>query len=297
MAKCALCLVEKELAESHIIPSFIFKWLKDTSVTGFIRDLRHGNRRTQDGYKTPLLCLDCEGIISRYENAFSLNIFKEFTGNYLDLSGRILKDGFLEYEEWLDKFIISIVWRSFRANFFTGYPEGLSIGILDRIDYLLEKWRRYLLGLSDNNGKVTSYLLFLRNIHEGSGDLPDDISPRIINYLMRSIDGALIMGKNLVIGMMKLGPIMIITAIQPSKIAGYPNSIVLRRGRIKIEQVWSNGVLNRYLFVDRPNELDKLRGKTMRQQEQVDKALEKNIDRIDETMSMHVLKSDMEKKA
>lgn len=296
MALCALCLKDKELAESHVIPSFIINWLKKTSVTRFIRDPRHGNRRIQDGYKLPLLCYDCEGIISTYENSFNLKIFQVFIKQYLDLSGRIIKDGYLHYEEWLEKFIISIAWRSFKSNFYINYPEDFSKSMIDRIDSLLERWRKYLLGESNYYGNITNYLLFLRNIHEGTGDLPEDISPKIIHYLMRTIDGALIMEENSIIGMTKLGPIMLLTAIYPNKIIGYPNSIIRKSGQIKIEQVWSNAKLNRYIFVDRPNELDKLLIKTERQQAQVDKAFEKNKDRTNETMTIHVIRSDMENK-
>ena len=253
MALCALCLKDKELAESHVIPSFIINWLKETSVTGFIRDPRHKNRRIQDGYKLPLLCYDCEGIISTYENSFNLKIFQVFIKQYLDLSGRIIKDGYLHYEEWLEKFIISIAWRSFKSNFYINYPEGFSKSMIDRIDSLLERWRKYLLGESNYYGNITNYLLFLRNIHEGTGDLPEDISPKIIHYLMRTIDGALIMEENSIIDMTKLGPIMLLTAIYPNKIIGYPNSIISKSGQIKIEQVWSNAKLNRYMFVDRPS--------------------------------------------
>ena len=257
----------------------------------------HRNRRLQDGYKTPLLCLDCEGILSRHENSFNLNIFKEFTENYLELSGKIKKDGFLQYDEWLNKFIISIIWRSFKTDFFVDFPGDLSKGMVDRIDSLMKRWRKYLLGESDYYGKVTNYVLFLRNLHEGTGDLPKDISPKIIHYLMRTIDGTLIVGPKTVIGMTKLGPIMVMTTIYPDKIAGYPNSIIKRRGKIKIEQIWDNPVLNRYLFVQRPNEFDKLGIESDQQEAQINKAFEKNIGRLNDTMTMHVIKSDLEKRA
>ncbi len=92
--------------------------------------------------------------------------------------------------------------------------------------------------------------------------------------------------------------IMTMTSIQPRKIRGYPNSMIDRTGRINVEQTWTNGELNNYLFVVRPNELDKLRPKTEAQAAQVERALEKNKDRIDRTtMTMHVIKSDVEKKA
>ncbi len=297
MSICSLCLKDKELVDSHIIPSFIIRWLKNASLTGFVRDINNSNRRIQDGYKLKLLCHGCEEILSNYETKFNLNVFKVFTEKYLDLNGKICNDGYISYEKWLNQFILSIVWRSFVSDFYTSYPGEISKDIFGKIRCLLETWRKYLLGESESYGDINNYILFLRNIHEGKGDLPEDISPKIIHYLMRTIDGALIYDDNTIIDMNKLGPIMTLTAIHPSKIVGYPDSIVKKSGKIKVQQIWSNGELNRYLFIDRPNEIDKRRAKTSRQQEQVDNAIQKNIDRINDTMTMHVLKSDIEKNA
>ncbi len=180
MSICALCQADKRLATSHVIPSFVFKWLKETSATGFIRDVRHGNRRAQDGFKTPLLCHSCGGILSRIENSFKVGIFQEFTERHIDLSGRIVEGGSLPYEEWLNQFIISVVWRSFKSHFFRGYRGDIPKELLDKISALLEKWRRYLLGESDKHGNVANYLLFMRNFYEGSGELPPETSPYIL---------------------------------------------------------------------------------------------------------------------
>jgi hypothetical protein len=169
--------------------------------------------------------------------------------------------------------------------------------MVDRIDSLLKRWRKYLLGESEYYGNITNYLLFLRNIHEGTGSLPEDISPRIIYYLMRTIDGGLMVGSKEVIGMMKLGPIMVMTAIYPDKIDGYPNSVIKRHGKIKIEQIWNNPILNRYLFVERPNELDKLRIESDNHDAQINKALAKSTHRLNDTMTMHVIKANIEKRA
>jgi hypothetical protein len=180
---------------------------------------------------------------------------------------------------------------------FIGYPEDVSVALRHRMAHLMEKWRAYLLGDSENYGKVTNYVLLLRNIHEGTGELPDDISPKIIHYLMRTIDGALIMGDDLSVAMAKMGPIMTLTAIHPGTLPGYPNSKIGRKGKLKIEQVWSNGKLNHYLFVQRPNELQQLPGKTDSQWAQINKSLQKNQDRVETTMTFPVVKSDSEKKA
>lgn len=296
MPECALCKKDKKLCESHIYPKFVIKWLKDTSLTGHLRNPNDSNRRIQDGYKLHLLCNDCELIISKYETAFNNKIFKPFTEQHLDVAGRIIYDGYIEYDDWLKKFCISVAWRSFVSNYYTDYPVGFSEAVINRINYILEKWRSYLLGDSKDFGDTTSYLLFLRNLDDGEGELPPDISPNINNYLIRFIDGALIYDDKILIDMSKLGPIMFLTSIIPGEIDGYPNSKINNVGIIKIEQNWTNAILNRYLFVERPNEIDQLRIITEKQYEQIQKSINKNIDRIDKAMTLHVIKSDINMK-
>lgn len=79
---CALCDMENvELRESHIIPKFVYLWLKDTSSTPFIRSNDDVNIRHQDGEKTHLLCSDCETKFSGWENELAKKIFKKIA-NY-----------------------------------------------------------------------------------------------------------------------------------------------------------------------------------------------------------------------
>jgi hypothetical protein len=49
-----------ELQESHILPSFVYRWMKETSATGYLRFGQQPNLRVQDGVKRHLLCANCE---------------------------------------------------------------------------------------------------------------------------------------------------------------------------------------------------------------------------------------------
>lgn len=51
------------------------KWLKESSATGFMRELRAPNERIQDVWKTQLLCRDCEQLLSGFETYFAKEIF------------------------------------------------------------------------------------------------------------------------------------------------------------------------------------------------------------------------------
>ena len=99
---CNLCENERELAESHIIPKFVFRWMKNTGGKYF-RTILNPNKRLQDGIKKHLLCNECEQKFSKYEKLFADNIFFP----YLNNSAR-----FLEYDEFLGNFIISVLWRT-----------------------------------------------------------------------------------------------------------------------------------------------------------------------------------------
>ena len=87
MSKCALCHNVKELKDSHIIPAFVYRWIKETSATGYLRFSENINRRYQDGRKIKLLCLDCEERFNKYETSFSNNIFYPYANKELNNVG------------------------------------------------------------------------------------------------------------------------------------------------------------------------------------------------------------------
>ena len=64
--ECRLCRLSDDLRESHIIPSFVFKWLKKTSATGYLRFAEGDAASKQDGVKIPLLCGTCEQRLSSW---------------------------------------------------------------------------------------------------------------------------------------------------------------------------------------------------------------------------------------
>jgi hypothetical protein len=75
MELCRLCGQDGELQDSQIVPAFIYKWLKDTSATGFLRFGREPNKRVQDGHKRRWLCIDCERLLNVWETQFATQLF------------------------------------------------------------------------------------------------------------------------------------------------------------------------------------------------------------------------------
>lgn len=104
---CKLCQQEKELKESHIVPKAIYRWIKKTSATSYLRRGKNPNVRIQDGVKIRLLCGDCEQKFSAYEKYFIENIFKPV--NEAAFPEQI-PVGF-QYDEKLFYFVNSLWWR------------------------------------------------------------------------------------------------------------------------------------------------------------------------------------------
>ena len=110
---CKLCGANATLKESHIVPKSIYKWLKDTSATSFLRRTGNLNVRTQDGIKIYLLCGDCEQRFSPYEKYFKEKIFMPI--NEAEFPVKI-PVGF-NYDDKLFYFLISVWWRTILWSF------------------------------------------------------------------------------------------------------------------------------------------------------------------------------------
>jgi hypothetical protein len=103
---CALCETPNaKLAESHLIPKFVYDWLKKTSPTPYIRYSYDIDRRQQDGPKEYLLCFPCEQKLSTLEKAMASRLFKKIA-NYQRQKSKIIVDGKIRLA------VLSIFWRT-----------------------------------------------------------------------------------------------------------------------------------------------------------------------------------------
>ena len=98
---CKLCGEESELLISHIIPKFVFRWMRETGGKYFRAPI-NPNVRKQDGFKQKLLCKKCEANLSISEKWFSENVFKP----YLETHNNVVK-----YTPDMSRFIISVLCR------------------------------------------------------------------------------------------------------------------------------------------------------------------------------------------
>ena len=76
--KCRLCGGSGELEAGHIIPAFVFRYIRETGLIegGGLRFAEQPNKVVQDGDKRHWFCKACEGKFSKDEKKFNEKIFK-----------------------------------------------------------------------------------------------------------------------------------------------------------------------------------------------------------------------------
>lgn len=112
-AICKLCLREKQLVRSHIVPNFAYKPLRNGKGQIFV--LSRKKRVVQTGHFEKLLCSDCETVLSRYESEFA----KDWMQPILADSNRLLAATisgvlFVGVSDWIKfkLFHLSVFWRA-----------------------------------------------------------------------------------------------------------------------------------------------------------------------------------------
>ena len=272
--KCALCDEKKELKQSHIIPSFVGKWLKKTSPTGYLRQIIKPNKRVQDITKEYLLCNECEQLFSSFEDLFAKKVFYPYVNEELDewsvAKGNIKE---IQYDEWLLKFIASLQWRALVKT------EWKKINIDSRVkekfykktSELEKNLKDYLLDNRKDTGVTRHYVIFLQNLAAGKGTLPENISSKVNTYLCRSVDSTIAHSNSGLFLYTKTGPIAVVSAILPESLSNMNDAHIHLRGKLKTAQGLSNSNVNRFIFIDRPNSSMKLYKVSEEQQKKIDK--------------------------
>ena len=174
--RCALCAKSSDLQASHIIPSFVFNWLRKTSATGHFRSSNNPNLRVQDGLKPRMLCKDCEQLFSSWEKKFSEKCFVPLnSGNVCNIS----------YGPWMLKFAASVSWRVLRVFDASGYLTGCTDHINTRFNHALSEWSQFLLDDTLHPGGHEQHM-FLVDVIDCT--FIANTPPNINRYLTRAID-------------------------------------------------------------------------------------------------------------
>jgi hypothetical protein len=198
MGICRLCNCEADLQESHVIPSFVFKWRKETSPTPHMRVSNEPNRRVQDGLKFFWLCRDCEQRLSNWEREFSRKVFYQVAENG---TCRV------QYGDWLLKFCVSISWRVVLAA-----HEQKALVELPKTDQAeamaaLERWSSFLRGEVPHPERFEQHLFVTENLAAVRGHrLPAGIN----RYAMRSIEMDVPSTNDFGFAFAKMGPVAVL---------------------------------------------------------------------------------------
>ncbi len=220
MDACALCREKKVLKISHIIPSFVGKWMKATSGTGYLSGAVDPDKRLQDLRKIPLLCKDCEQRLSTLETYFANEIFYPF----FETNERVFK-----YDSRLVHFIVSLSWRSLLVSYedFNRFSPNLSTCI----DKAEEAWRKYLLKKSNNIEPYENHLFFFDYVKQGK-NLPWGFQW----YTLRAVDATLVGNEEMVLAYSKFPWMMFVSSVHPTKLEGWENTRIEETGEIKQPQ-------------------------------------------------------------
>jgi len=191
--------------QSHIIPSFVFKWLKESSGTGFIRFGRSPNLRVQDGPTYYLLCSDCEELFNASETQFANSIFHPCN------EGKIVS---VFYGDWMLKFAVSVSWRV--LNFIiddtnlSSFPQGLK----EQAFNALSHWKSFLLSQAPHPAQFEQHMLPLGSVKSfNSIKMPTNIN----RYFLRAVDTDVVSdGNKNAFVYSKMGRIVLVGFIQIS---------------------------------------------------------------------------------
>ena len=215
---CELHGEPSELKESHIIPKFVFKWMKKTGTTR-LRQLKNINVPIQDGIKKHMLCQNCENLFSIHEKWFCEKIFLPF-----------LKDNSLNIQntENLKYFIISILWRV--VKYFK--DDGNKYNFKSDLDRAENIWKNYLL----HDNIVSEY----ENIHLILVDNSNFPNKETDLYFSRAVDIDIAENENMCFVYAKFSKFILI-----GEIKGFENNS-FEKTNISLEKKFSssNQIIN-----------------------------------------------------
>ena len=281
ISTCALCRQSDDLLQSHIVPQFVWDWLKRSSGTGFFRIGLAPNRREQDGFKERLLCGDCERLFSGWEKQVAENIFIP-----IHESGASV----IQYGPWLSKFCASISWRTLFLYRQLGLSH-LSSEMLSAADRALDAWRSFLLGQNDNPGPFEHHLLPLEPIQDST--VPGT-PPNMNRYFLRSVDLDVACNVNSAFVYAKLCRLMLVSFIQMPKSSAWEGTkIDYENGTIRPRSCKLSGEFGQYL-VNRASKMAVLQsGISDKQKGKLDQAICADPDQVTQSESFRAMVYDV----
>jgi hypothetical protein len=223
IGNCAFCAENAQLRDSHVLPAFVYRWLRNRSGTGHIRHTENPNCRVQDGLKLPWLCALCEASFSQYETAFATKLFHPWHQGVVKVP----------YTDWLLKFCNSVSWRVLRYARGKNSEAKYSSDQDRLMDEAESRWRAFLNNQVSNPGAFEQQLLIFDVIEDTTiSNLPTNINRFMTGAVTLDIVGS----ERSLMTYAKLGRFNIFGIIQkgPNKWEG--TKVHVREGVIKPDQ-------------------------------------------------------------
>ena len=261
-----------------MVPSFVGKWLKKTSATGFLSRSDDLSQRVQDLTKLPFLCENCEQIFSRLESHFAKTIWFPFQEKGIQL---------FKLDVRLELFGLSLGWRTLKQAhepLEAGAPEYLR-----QVDKAEKDWRFRLLGGKVKIWPYETHLLLLDYVMGGE-ELPD----RAQWYTMRGVESALVTGSKRIFAYTKLPGMVIATGIDRARMYGWQGTLLADKGTLSAPQVVDDPLFGGYLY---QQAIESLKG-TMPEwrKEAITKAILKNPNRLLNSKTLEVAIAERDRK-
>src|SRR3989344_1687831 len=231
---CKLCGYEGPLEESHFIPKFVGKWIKKTSITGYLRESNEVHKRAQDIAKEYWLCGECEDKFSVWETKFANEVFHPFLNKDKSTAN---------YEQWLSKFCASLSWRTLTYIRSKNTHHDKPQEYYDALDKAERHLANYLLDKVDNLNEYEQHLFPLDGIKSTTAD---GLPPNINRYLLRTMAMDIVGNDSNHFIFTKLPSFIVLGIIhvkEPEKLRS--SLIALRAGKIcPRNYYWPDGFIN-----------------------------------------------------
>ncbi len=169
---CKLCNSNAPLKQSHIIPKFVGRWIKETSPTPYLRFGMDMRKRRQDLATMELLCDACENRFSAWETKFANEIFHPSAAD----------NSTFKYGAWFVKFASSLAWRALQ------FRKCVKIEDPPTVNSIFDEMERHLsLFLLGSVSHVSSYTQHVYLVGELAAPIEPG-SPNINRYLARTVE-------------------------------------------------------------------------------------------------------------
>lgn len=199
IGECKLCGEERPLQNSHIIPSFVFRWLKKTG--GPMRLTTEPNRRVQDGLKEYWLCANCEQRFGKREKLFAENLFSQIEP----------KPNSLRYDDWFPYCATSLAWRTLEYAHGKTPEAPYSDRQLELLEIARNQWKDVLLERDKPSKKFQQHVVLFQ---AGKGPTGLDLPVNWNRFQLRHITLDIVGSSSQLMTYTKLGPFTFFGMIQ-----------------------------------------------------------------------------------